>query len=124
MAVLAQCMEAAFAPLAELWFNKILKQTCQKTQVFSSAADRSLRIVLSSSSAGYPRLLPLLLEAGTQKASPTMMRNNAIQYACLISALWKPDILERYSAAVSPPHTSDFFIARSCDVAGAASPFS
>ena len=59
----------------------------------SSAADRSVRILLTACSTGYPKILPVLLESCSNKV-PTM-RKSALDYMCLAATVWKSDAFER-----------------------------
>jgi hypothetical protein len=65
--VLAQQMKEAFAPFAELWVPVLLRLVFSSTAVMASAADHAIRIIVSSSRLGYPRLFPIFVDTFNSK---------------------------------------------------------
>eukprot|EP01041_Mallomonas_annulata_P001775 gene1775-3436_t len=94
VAMLAKCTGVHFIPLAELWIPSILKVVPVKTQVMQSAADRSIRIILSAHISGFPRVLSgCMLECTASKNGA--LRAMAMEYFCLACAIWKVETLEK-----------------------------
>lgn len=93
VATLARTMGTAFAPFAELWIPALMKQVVLKIHVMASAADRSIRIILATTTSGFSKCLPFIME---QCASKTpSLRKNALEYMCLCCAIWKTDVLDK-----------------------------
>jgi len=72
-----------------------MKQACLKIQIMASAADRCIRTIVTSSSAGFPRILPLFYEVISNKNAMASTRRIATEYLCLATSLWPNDILDK-----------------------------
>jgi len=64
----------------------------------SSAADRCIRIILSVSGNGYPRLVSIFSEH-SQSKSP-LLRKVSYEYLSLLCALWNADVLQKHILAL------------------------
>lgn len=110
-AVLSRRMGQAFASTAELLIPALMKQACVKTQIMATAADRHvahlpppspppgpvflpcsthrcLRSIVSATTHGYPKILPIFFDAVANKNSMATTRRIAMEYICLASAIW------------------------------------
>ena len=106
VAVLARAMGPAFAPFAEMWIPALMKQVVLKIQVMASAADRSIRIILSTTTTGFPKVLPLLMDQCASKTAA--LRKSALEYICLSCAVWRPEALEGRLAAIKQTMRTSF----------------
>ena len=93
VAILARRLGPAFSHFADLWLPSLLKQVVLKIQVMSSAADRCVRVILSTSPIGYPRIMQLIIEQCAAK-NP-LLRKYSFEYICIICAMWRMDVLEK-----------------------------
>ncbi len=98
VAILCVRMGPAFAPLADQLVPALLRLTNLKIKAISSAADRAIRIILSTGCNGFPRLLPVLVEHATSKSA--QLRRIALEYLCLCSCLWRVEPLEKALASL------------------------
>ena len=95
MALLARYLGPKFAPLAELWLPTLMKQVgAVSTQLMSSAANKCIIIIISSTELGSSRMLNLILEACSAKASG--LKQQAFDFITLCSSLWTSDVIDRY----------------------------
>ena len=83
-----------FHLLLEYWVPTILKQIPVKIQVISTSADKAMKVIMTSTSQGYAKLLPLLAENCTSSKSPTM-RKHVIEFITLACSVWNNEILEK-----------------------------
>ena len=94
VALLARYLGPRFAPLAELWMPTLLKQVgAVSTQLMSSAANKCIVIIISSTEVGTARLFNMLLEPCTAKASG--LKQQAYDFVTLCAALWTSDVVDR-----------------------------
>ena len=99
IAVIATQLQEAFAAHIDLLLSPLMKQVAVKIAVISSAADRCLRVLVDSLSHGSShRILQLFIDQYSSK-NP-ILRRFAIEYVCLICALWAHDTLERSFGAL------------------------
>ena len=85
--------------IASLSCRSLMKQACVKTLIMASAADRCLRVIVTASSGGLPRILPIFFEAAANKNAMVATRRNATEYICLAAALWPNEVLEKNLSA-------------------------
>jgi len=98
VAILALRMGPAFAALADHFVPALLKLTVVKIKTMSSAADRCIRIIISVSSGGSPRLISVFTEH-SQSKSP-LLRKVSYEYLCLLAALWNTDVLQKHISSL------------------------
>jgi hypothetical protein len=88
----------SFAPLAKLFIASLIKILTQKIYVITSAADRCLRIVMSSPiMSHYPKVVDILIETiSTSKNAE--QRKKSFEYLTLAMAIWhfSDNMLDKY----------------------------
>eukprot|EP01038_Epipyxis_sp_PR26KG_P005092 gene5092-7100_t len=92
IAVICFQMRNRILPFVEMWFNILSKQIIIKIQVISSAADRTIRVMIACCKDHKP-LLNLVIESCNSKNG--VVRKLALEYLSLICSIWKIDFIER-----------------------------
>uniref|UniRef100_M4BY66 TOG domain-containing protein n=1 Tax=Hyaloperonospora arabidopsidis (strain Emoy2) TaxID=559515 RepID=M4BY66_HYAAE len=92
--ILARTLTDEFNAHAEICLGNLLKATYVTIQVISTAADTTIRAIIESTSNGYTRLVPKLIECASSRNH--VLRFNAVCYLTLTLQRWSVNFLSKY----------------------------
>ncbi|KAL8020934.1 putative armadillo-like helical, CLASP domain, TOG domain-containing protein [Plasmopara halstedii] len=97
---LAKSLRDEFNAHAEFCLDSLLKATYVTIQVISTSADSTIKCMIESTSNGYSRVIPKLIEC--VKSRNQVLRCNAVCYLTLILKKWSFNFLSKHSAMFVP----------------------
>lgn len=97
---LANTLRDEFNAHAETCLENLLKATCVSIQVVSTSADTTIKIIITSTSYGFPRVIPKLIEC--VKSRNQVLRCNAVSYLTLTLQKWSISFLSKHSELFVP----------------------
>ncbi|CAH0485671.1 unnamed protein product [Peronospora farinosa] len=97
---LAKTLRDEFNAHAEICLGNLLKATYVTIQVISTAADTTIRTMIKSTSNGYTRVIPKLIECA--KSRNHVLRYNAVCYLTLTLQQWSISVLSKHSDLFVP----------------------
>ncbi|KAF4030784.1 CLASP N terminal [Phytophthora infestans] len=97
---LANILRDEFNSHAEICLGSLLKATYVTIQVISTAADTTIKSMIGSTSNGYARVIPKLIEC--VKSRNQVLRYNAACYLTLILQHWSVSFLSKHSEMFVP----------------------
>ncbi|KAL4144919.1 hypothetical protein PRNP1_014043 [Phytophthora ramorum] len=98
--MLANALRDEFNAHAEICLGNLLKATYVTIQVISTAADSTIRSMIESTSNGYSRVIPKLIECA--KSRNQVLRCNAVCYLTLTLQRWSSSFLSKHSDLFVP----------------------
>ncbi|CAH0518725.1 unnamed protein product [Peronospora belbahrii] len=97
---LAKTLRDEFNAHAEICLGNLLKSTYVTIQVISTAADATIQTMIKSTSNGYARVIPKLVECA--KSRNHVLRYNAVCYLTLALQQWSISFLSKHSDIFVP----------------------
>ncbi|KAG2759623.1 hypothetical protein PC129_g7850 [Phytophthora cactorum] len=97
---LASTLRDEFNAHAETCLGNLLKATYVTIQVISTAADTTIKVMIESTSDGYARVIPKLIEC--VKSRNQVLRYNAVCYLTLTLQQWSVSFLSKHSDMFVP----------------------
>ncbi|ETK72604.1 hypothetical protein, variant 2 [Phytophthora nicotianae] len=97
---LANTLRDEFNAHAEICLGNLLKATYVTIQVISTSADTTIKSMIESTSNGYGRVIPKLIEC--VKSRNQVLRYNAVCYLTLILQKWSVSFLSKHSDLFVP----------------------
>ncbi|CAM9347319.1 unnamed protein product [Chrysoparadoxa australica] len=98
VALLAQHLADAFAPLAELWLPALMKNVVLAKEVMSASGQEGIRAIIGCTREGFPRMLPQLLESARGKNGS--MRACSVHYLRLSLIRWSNAAFDKHLDAI------------------------
>ncbi|KAG7381377.1 hypothetical protein PHYPSEUDO_006082 [Phytophthora pseudosyringae] len=98
--MLANTLRDEFNAHAEICLGNLLKATYVTIQVISTSADTTIKSMLESTSNGYARVIPKLIECA--KSRNQMLRCSAVCYLTLTLQQWSVNFLTKHSDMFVP----------------------
>lgn len=95
VAVLAQTLGEAFAPLADSFLPALLRMAQSNTLLTALSADQCLRCVVACTRQGFPRILPPLLEGAAGALKNDAARRRCVDAVTLALWRWEEAAFER-----------------------------
>ncbi|OWZ18002.1 hypothetical protein PHMEG_0007973 [Phytophthora megakarya] len=93
--VLSTILRDEFNSHAEICLGNLLKATYVTIQVISTSADTTIKNMIESTSSGYARVIPKLIEC--VKSRNQVLRYNAVCYLTLTLEQWSTSFLTKHS---------------------------
>ncbi|KAE9049237.1 hypothetical protein PR001_g3514 [Phytophthora rubi] len=97
---LANTLRDEFNAHAEIFLGYLLKATYVTIQVISTSADTTIRSMIESTSNGYARVIPKLIECA--KSRNQVLRYNAVCYLTMTLQRWSTSFLSKHSDMFVP----------------------
>ncbi|KAG6579768.1 uncharacterized protein IUM83_11396 [Phytophthora cinnamomi] len=97
---LANNLGDEFNAHAEICLGNLLKATYVTIQVISTSADTTIRSMIESTSNGYARVIPKLIECA--KSRNQVLRYNAVCYLTMTLQRWSTSFLSKHSDVFVP----------------------